>query len=209
MSNHISGVKLVAIVATMLMLKPGLAEDAPQFDHYPAKDRYRGRTSLPLIRTPEERENQAVITDGMEKGWGVFDGTTGQEMRRPGPNFAGHYTLISFGCGDSYSNLLCVAIVDTKTGQIFRQPLPQSGLQGKPFAVLTRDLPAHPYSSFHNFTFKSPIRYRLNSRLLIVDTCESYHLAGTSIIQAVEDGCGNHYYVMEESGLKLIYRTSR
>ena len=194
-------------MVTMLILKPGLADEVPRFEQYPAKNTYKRNPSPPLIQTPEERENLAVITEGVEKGWGVFDGTTGNELRRPGPNFAGYYILISFGCGDSYSNRLCVAIVDARTGKIFRQPLPASGQQDKPFAVATMRLAPHPYSSFHNFAFKSPISYRLNSRLLAVDTCEGQHFEGTSIIQSVSDGCGRHYYLMEEDGLKLIYRS--
>ena len=160
----------------MLIIPLGLAEDVPRFEQYPAKHFYKRRPAPANITTREESENSIVITEAVEKGWGVFDGTMGNELQRQGVNFAGHYILISFGCRDSYSGLLCVAIVDAKTGQIFKQPIPESGNEYKPFAVPVGDLPPHPYSSFHNFKFKSPIAYRLNSRLLVVDLCEGIRM---------------------------------
>lgn len=210
MTHRSNKAALLAAIVSLLVPQRNLAEEAPRFEQYPAKSRYRGKPVAPILKTDEEQKNGAIITDGVEKGWGVFDGATGAELQRAGPNFAGHYILINFGCGDSYGNCLGVAIVDAKTGSVFGPPIPESGVQWRPyFEMIVRSLMPHPPSSFHSFRFKSPIAYRLNSRLLIVDICEGSHLEEFhGIVGAVNDGCGDHYYLMGQDGLKFIYRSS-
>jgi hypothetical protein len=76
------------------------------------------------------------------------------------------------------------------------------------FGVVAESLaPNHPAASFHNFPLKSPLAYRLNSPLLIVDTCEGIEASGGSVISFRSTGCGAHYCLMDENGLKLIQRT--
>jgi hypothetical protein len=182
-------------------------ERVPRFRDYPVKDEFKGEPTLPVLETPEERKFQDVIRDGVSKGWGVYDGATGREFRRPGPNFAGHYILVNFGCDDPYSFCLGTAIVDARTGRVYRPPTPQSGVSWRPyFGVLARWLAPHPPSSFHNFQLKSPLAYRLDSRLLITDTCEGVRTEGGSVLTFPAVGCGAHYYLMDENGLKLIAR---
>jgi len=199
----------------------------PRFQDYPVTAVFKGKPAPPILETPEERKLEAVIGDGVRKGWGVFDGATGKELRRPGPNFAGHYIIVNFGCDDTdYSatrlptppstlidrprTSLCLGapIVDAKTGHVYRPPAPPlGGAQWRQyFAVFAESLVPHPPASFHNFQLKSPLAYRLNSRLLITDTCEGFEASGGSIIDFRSTGCGAHYYLMDEDGLKLIYR---
>jgi hypothetical protein len=70
--------------------------------------------------------------------------------------------------------------------------------------VFAKSLAAHPPGSFHNFPLKSPLAYRRNSRLLIADICEGVEAFGGSIIDFRSIGCGAHYYLMAEDGLKSI-----
>jgi hypothetical protein len=201
------------------------SERPPRFEDYPAKETFKGKPASPILETPEERKFEGVIGDGASKGWGVFDGASGRESRRPGPNFAGHYIIVNFGCDDTdYSASLLptppitpidpprtslslgAPIVDAKTGRVYRPPGPQlDGAKWRQyFAVFAKSLAPHPAASFHNFRLKSPLAYRLNSRLLIADTCEGIEASGGSIISFRSAGCGAHYYLMEEDGLKLI-----
>jgi hypothetical protein len=91
---------LAGIVATSTWAQSSGVQP-PQFKDYPVAEVFQGKPALPILEAPEERKFEAVIGDGVSKGWGVFDGATGKEFRRPGPNFAGHYILVNFGCGES------------------------------------------------------------------------------------------------------------
>jgi hypothetical protein len=70
------------------------------FDHYPVVADFMGRPAKPLLVTPRERALRAQI----------------REQASTGPNFAGHFTVVKWGCGSP-----CVAfvIVDSKTGQVY------------------------------------------------------------------------------------------
>jgi hypothetical protein len=130
-----------------------------------------------------------VIREGVAKGWGVEENGSGRE--RPGPNFAGHYFVITWGCG---SPCLMAAIVDGKSGRV----------QPPPF---------HPDNSYFQvpwaFPMEPPLDYRLNSRLLIARICEKdkeTRIDGRIAYEAEE--CGAHYFVMGDDVLKLVFRES-
>jgi hypothetical protein len=131
-----------------------------------------------------------VIRQGVSKGWGVHDGATGKEFAVPGPNFAGHYVIVTWGCG---SPCLMAAIVDEKNGRVF--PPPFHNGPGDSYFQVPWDFPMEP------------LVYRLDSRLLIANICE-----GNKTVQV--DGhvgyqsqrCGTHYFVMGDDGPKLILR---
>jgi hypothetical protein len=217
---------MLASVAASLACAQSPLDHTPRFQDYPVMEVFKGKPALPVLETPEERKLEALIGDGVSKGWGVFDGETGKELRRPGPNFAGHYVLVNFGCNDTdysatglpipigtpldsprTSDCLGAPIVDAKTGRVYRLPIPQIGAGLRQyFGVVAESLAPHPPASFHNFPLKSPLAYRLNSRLLIADTCEGIEAAGGSIISFRSTGCGAQYYLMDGDGLKLIYR---
>jgi hypothetical protein len=216
---------LLLLLLAGLAATPGSAQ-YPRFEDYPVTQVFKGKPAPPILEIPEELEFAAVIRDGVNKGWGVFNGTTGREFHHPGPNFAGHYVLLNFGCNDTdytptrrsmqpsilidgprTSLCLGTAIVDAKTGRVYRVPIPQVGVHLRQyFGVEAESLAPHPAASFHNFRLKSPLVYRLNSRLLITDTCEGVRTEGGSILTFAATGCGAHYYLMDQDGLKLIYR---
>jgi hypothetical protein len=144
----------------------------------------------------------------VSKGWGVFDGATGKEFHRAGPNFAGHYVLVSFGCGEAFSACSGAAIVDARTGRVYQAttPDPESALHLPYFGVFAEQGGLYPPHSFHNFPLRSHLAYRLNSRLLVADICERMVVEGGSIIDFRSIGCGAHYYLMGDEGLTLIDR---
>ncbi len=69
----------------------------PRFEDYRVSEVFNGQPSPPILATPEQRMFRTRITDGVSKGWGVL--RDGREGSTPGPNFAGHYIAIQWGCG--------------------------------------------------------------------------------------------------------------
>jgi len=109
----------------------------------------------------------------------------------PGPNFAGHYVIVTWGCG---SPCLMAAIVDLETGRVLPPPFYHG--------------PGHSYFQVPwAFPMAPALAYRLDSRLLIANICEAdtvIQVDGREGYQAQK--CGAHYFVMKDGALKLIHR---
>ena len=101
---------------------------SPRFEDYPVSERFRGTPAPVNLRSA--------------RGASMFR-TKLREGAQKGPNFAGHYTVITWGCG---SDCRSVAIFDARTGRVY-------------FAPFTVSIPADA-------------DYRLNSRLLIANPPE-------------------------------------
>jgi hypothetical protein len=80
--------------------------DTFDFEDYPAKD------SAAAIRPAPVRLESAP--------YGQMYRTKLREGAARGPNFAGHYTVVTWGCGTGCQIL---AVVDARTGQLSRQTL--------------------------------------------------------------------------------------
>jgi hypothetical protein len=93
-----------------------VSPNVPRFEDFPAAEVFRGEPAQPVLTTVEEQRYRTVIRRGVSMGWGAKDGTTGRELAAPGPNFARHYVIVTWGCG---SPSLMKAIVDLKTGCVF------------------------------------------------------------------------------------------
>lgn len=110
----------------------------PSFEDYPAAEAFKGRIAPVDLRSRRARLFRTMLRQGAAAG----------------PNFAGHYTIVGWGCGTS---CITFAIVDARTGRVFFPP----GID-----VLSMDHvdvnPDEPESQF------TGLRYRLGSRLLIV-----------------------------------------
>jgi hypothetical protein len=98
---------LTALVLLAICLGPLAAESAaqgpraePRFESYPARV-YRGRVAPVNLRS--------------SKGAGTFR-TRLREGAREGVNFAGHFSLVAWGCG---TGCLSAAFVDAKTGAVY------------------------------------------------------------------------------------------
>lgn len=82
-----------------------------RFDRYPAGKVYRGHPAAAKLVTAEQREFRTVLRNGAKKG----------------PNFAGHFTVVEWGCG---SNCIAIAVVDAITGVVYDQDMPQMNDSG-------------------------------------------------------------------------------
>jgi hypothetical protein len=138
----------------------------PRFEDYRVSEVFNGQPSPPILATPEQRMFRTRITDGVSKGWGVL--RDGREGSTPGPNFAGHYIAIQWGCGTDCGQM---AIVDGSTGLVYPPPF---GGKGK------------GWSYFHYpARFIYPPQFQVNSQLLILP----------NICAAQTPVCGTYYFV--------------
>ena len=92
----------------------------PRFEDYPVAEIFKGTPAAPILATPQQREYRTRIRNGVSMGDGVWYGSWRDPIRKPGPNFAGHYFVIRWGCG---SQCVLMAIVDAKTGVVYEPPL--------------------------------------------------------------------------------------
>lgn len=153
-------------------------QPVPRFEDYPVTDFFNGTSAVPRLVTPEERRFRAVIDQGVSKGYGVLEEPSGKE--RPGPNFAGHYFIVRWGCG---SPCVMAAIVDAKSGRVLPPP----------FHPATRNT---YFQVLWAFPMDPLLDYRLNSRLLIARICErdrAWHIDGHLAYRSEE--CGVHYFL--------------
>src|SRR5947208_3010419 len=78
----------------------------PLFGDFPSKGLFHGKPAPPILRTAGQRLFRTRI----------------REAAKGGPNFAGHYTIVEWGCGTS---CISVAISDTETGMVYEGPFGQ------------------------------------------------------------------------------------
>jgi hypothetical protein len=98
-----------------------------------------------------------------------------------GPNFAGHYALVWWGCGNECGRLLAV---DVCTGKVYGT----AGISGTSETVAS----------------SRGVDFRVDSRLLIIDSpCPKNDCNPFVSVGLVEEFID--YYVMEKNGLKLIH----
>lgn len=89
---------LVAGIALTVLPSQSIA--APSFAQYRVTQRYNGRPAAVNLNSPQARRFRTVLTNGARRG----------------PNFAGQYTVVTWGCGTECQQ---VAIVDAKTGRVY------------------------------------------------------------------------------------------
>jgi hypothetical protein len=78
------------------------------FDQYKAPV-FRGKPAMPKLESAQAREHRTIITRSVRRG----------------PNFAGHYTVVEWGCG---TECAVYVIVDDRTGKVYELPELSKGL---------------------------------------------------------------------------------
>ena len=116
---------------------------APTFDQYKIRAApFKGKPALPVLRTTEDRQFRTMIRTGAAKG----------------PNFAGGYTVVEWGCG---GGCVSVVVVDAATGEIHPAPF-------KTLAWALRKYEGKYKSNDDKF---EQLAYKLDSRLLVARGC--------------------------------------
>lgn len=156
----------------------------PRFEDYPAGQVFKGKPATPKLVTQAARLYRTRIREGVEKGWGVYDGGDGKRNERPGSNFAGHYIIIRWGCG---SPCIQMAVVDAETGIVYSPPITSSG-SGFVLPLLT----------LGNRVSRNPdVDFRLGSRLMIVRTTP---------VRSEQHPSYEYYFLFEQNRWKLLRR---
>jgi hypothetical protein len=115
----------------------------PKIEDFPATEKFSGKPAAPAIKTAGDRTFRTKIHEGAARG----------------PNFAGHLTIATWGCG---SSCLDLAVIDARTGEIY-PGLPAIFSFGAPLKF-----PDGAETTGDKF---EPLSFRLNSRLLILRGC--------------------------------------
>lgn len=101
-----------------------------------------------------------------------------QDGAKSGPNFAGHYTFVSWGCGTSCSSYV---IVDAVDGKVFE---PKTSIVG--------------FGNGSDLPDGVGVFFRLDSRLLAINGCTN------ALFVNDDDSCGEHLFVMEPYGIRQL-----
>ncbi|MBU4299444.1 hypothetical protein KJ636_05385 [Patescibacteria group bacterium] len=156
-------------IQELRVLPPQISEKAqlPHFEDYPMKEIFQGvPVPVDFASNPDTRDFQTQLTEDAKEG----------------PNFAGHYTVVEWGCGTECQNHM---IVDAITGKVYSLPEPSK-------------IP-------DNLITARGVSFRLNSRLLIADPpCGPYPPPLTSC-RGAGANVPARFYLMENDGLRLIY----
>ncbi len=81
-----------------------LPASEPQFSHYPARTIFKGKPAAVILDSAQARKFRTRLREDSQRG----------------PNFAGHYTIVFWGCGSGCAQL---AAVDAFNGKIVWLPL--------------------------------------------------------------------------------------
>lgn len=164
--DKIAGKAMFSPKLALMFVLPQLQAQPPwpRFDQYLAAATFTGKPAAPILRSSGDRLFRTAIREGAAKG----------------PNFAGHYTIVEWGCG---SSCVSIVVVDAKTGKIGESP----------FSILGygTSLRFPDGTRTHSEKFDE-LAYKLNSRLLIVRGCPE------------DTECGAYYYEWTVSGFKLL-----
>ncbi|HEY2932065.1 MAG TPA: hypothetical protein VGK99_09980 [Acidobacteriota bacterium] len=158
----------------------GRASDEPDFEDYPVNEIFHGKPARPVLATSWARQFRTRIREGVTKGWGVDHNS----KERAGPNFAGHYSVITWGCG---AGCLRMVIADLRTGRLYPPPLSQTktgeGRITLPHAVV------------------GPVRseFYLGSGLFIMEDCPNDY-------DHRKRTCDEGYFVMDRDRWRLVHR---
>jgi hypothetical protein len=160
-----AGLFMLVLVSTLCTAQHW--EHAPKPEDYLVSESFTGTPRPPVLTTKKAKLYRTVLRQGASQG----------------PNFAGHYTVVAWGCGmDSFE----LAVVDAKTGTIHFPP----------FGCLTLaggfGLPTPERASVTNPA------YRTDSKLLVVVGVEDSDTA-TPEARAAK------FYVFDKGQFRLVY----
>ena len=189
LSRSQSWMKLIIIVVTLTVLQGADAQThstrLPTFEDYPVKEVFRGVPHPPILITPEQHHYRARIREGVEKGWGVWtNGKWGKEQNRPGPNFAGHYVVIVWGCG---APCLMMAVCDADSGAVYNPPLSATDGLSLPLLVFPNSVGRD-----------ADLEYRRDSQLMIIKATPHWDRPNAQSY--------SFYFLLQDKQWKLLRR---
>src|SRR5580658_9761039 len=90
-----------ALVLLSLCGVSALAQNTgtPRFEDYPVSKSFSGTPAAPILATSEQHMYRSRIRNGVSTLSDVWIGSYKNPVKAKGPNFAGHYFVIRWGCG--------------------------------------------------------------------------------------------------------------
>ncbi len=176
-------VALLACVLPTAAQQRGQKISLPRFEDYPVHDLFRGAPVAPKIVTPLEHLYRTRIREGVKKGWGV-DREGKEDVA--GPNFAGRYIIVQWGCG---SPCMKMVVVDASTGEVFPPPISAGSRGNQAFTLrlsITGDSAPWP----------PKIEFHLSSRLLIAKA--------TPCLKPLPSPPYTYYFLLERNEWHLL-----
>lgn len=141
------------------------AARSPRYDDYPVREIYKGRIAPVVLDSKRARMFRSRL----------------REDSRTGPNFAGHYTVVYWGCGTGCAQM---AVVDAKTGRVYWPPLEymdippdteQDGLHGRGFRLDSKLLVLTRYQYDMQRTFTAYYYLFENNRFRLIRKAEEHY----------------------------------
>ena len=167
------------------------AEDESQFDCYLFGKAELTDSKAPSFNAYKVAEEPAFVAAPLNLKSNPIARSYKTALRRgiqSGPNFAGHYALVVWGCGSSCADF---AVVDLKNGSAINIP----GVTSISGVRLNADADEFLKEGYHDVW---GFRYKLSSNLLV--------LVGT--INEDNSRQGAFYYALSGNVFKLIHTTS-
>jgi hypothetical protein len=91
----------IIIIILMLFLPQVVISATLDYHQYPEEKIFQGKPAEPNVATHKEAGKYQTIL---------------RQQSKQGPNFAGHYTIVTIGCGTSCAG---IAVVDAQTGHVY------------------------------------------------------------------------------------------
>lgn len=130
---------MTRLIAGLLLCMAAWAQ--PKFSDYPAGKPFSGKPAAAKVERADDRMFRTRIREGAAKG----------------PNFAGRFTVVQWGCG---SGCASTVIVDAGSGTVYHLPAAELGCTDAMCSMnMTCQTDTAPW-------------YRLDSELLIVRHCK-------------------------------------
>lgn len=158
---------IIVVHSLLAVSLPQTKKTKYRFEDFPVHKIYRGKPASPVF--PKHFGYPTKVREAASKG----------------PNFAGHYTIVIWGCGSDCESF---AVVDAISGQLY-YPLPFGALDVSPLG----EADGGAYGG---------IGYRLDSSLFIADGCpENTTQKGT-----IYEKCSITYYNWKDHQFHLLRR---
>jgi hypothetical protein len=160
-------VKLTLLVLTVSGLVQAQQTRLPSFDEYKVSEVFSGKPAAPRLTTAFARNFATAIREGAARG----------------PNFAGNFSIVQWGCG---TECIQMAVINEKNGSVSRGP----------FVTLAFSPQLIWHGNGPEADRFEPVSFQLDSRLLVVRGCPEEN----------EKDCAFFYYEWGGKNFRLLQK---
>lgn len=182
-------IRITAFLAAFSLLLFASAK-RPDFKDFSVDVGFTGSPAAPRLTTSWSQRYRTQIRRGVASQQGFRKGS--EYIETAGPNFAGHYRVVNWGCG---SGCLMMVIVDLKTGTIYPPPMSAAPTGAERITIPNLG------TGWGGFDF------RVDSRLFVMKTCPwGSPDPNSPFYRGTREFCGTTYFTIEPQGFRMIQR---